>query len=97
MKPNLPPKLPDNSLLRVGAPGAFARLVSNELFPALWVFLLTTKNGFSAVVVAKNDEEARQLALAHDPCGWWHTAESDRVAECCPTRPRRVLAMEMHR
>lgn len=81
-------------------PGVFTKLILGEFppkMPTLWVFLLTTKNGFTALVIAADADEARRTALMHDPRGRWDTATSDQVAECCPTRPRRVLAMEMLR
>jgi hypothetical protein len=87
------------SYLKTGVPGAFGKLIEGQFpkLPALFVFLLTTGNGFSAVVIATDADEGRRLALMHAPRGWWHTAASERIAETQPTRSRRVLAMEMLR
>lgn len=64
-------------------PGAFTKPILGEFppkLPTLWVFLLTTRNGFAAVVIADDADEARRTALMHDPRGWWHTAASDQVS-----------------
>jgi len=58
------------------------------------VFLLTASNYYVAVVIAQDDNEARLLALSHEPRGWWHTASAAKIAECRATRTRRVLAMD---
>jgi hypothetical protein len=89
------------SYLKAGTvPGAFAKLMEGQFPPKLldlFVFLLTTSNGFSAAVIARDADDARRLALLHDPRGWWHTSASEMIAETRPTRTCRVLAMEMLR
>ena len=79
------------SYLKAGrVPGAFAKLMEGQFppkLPTLFVFLLTTSNGFSAVVIARDADDARRTGPIHDPRGWWHTSASELIAEPRPQDP----------
>ncbi len=62
--------------------------------PPLFVYWLNTGNNYRAVVIAEGSDDARLVALTHEPSGWWHTASATKIAECRASRTRQVLAME---